>query len=271
MTDVIIPALRFGILGPVEIRAGDRRVAVTSARQQALLGAALLQANAVVPTARLVDAIWGDEPPDTARDLVQTYVSTLRRSIGRPGAGCIVTRPPGYLVKVERGALDLHEFERLTAAAERAAAAGDHEGATRRLGDALARWRGPALAGLDSPLFRAAAARLEELRLLATERRFESAGHLGDPAWMVPELTSFVAEHPLREGPRALLMMVLYRLGRQADALRVYQQGHAVLRDELGVEPGPRLRQAHRSILDGEPAGAPREALAARAPATAHP
>ncbi|WP_426504783.1 BTAD domain-containing putative transcriptional regulator [Dactylosporangium sp. McL0621] len=255
MNEKSTPLLTFGILGPVEVRAGERRVAVNSAKQQALLGATLLQANAVVSTARLVDAIWGDEPPNTAPDLVQTYVSTLRRSIGRPAAACIVTRPPGYLMRVERGALDLHRFERLAAEAERAATGGDHERATRLLGDALAHWRGPALAGLDSPLFRAAAARLEELRLLATERRFESASHLGDPAWMVPELTAFVAEYPLREDMRALLMLVLYRLGRQADALRVYQQGYAVLREELGVEPGIGLRRAHKAILDGD--GAP--------------
>ncbi|WP_433077006.1 AfsR/SARP family transcriptional regulator [Dactylosporangium sp. CA-052675] len=236
------PVLTFGILGPLEVRAGQRRVAVTSARQQALLGAALLRANAVVPTARLVDAIWGDEPPNTAPDLVQTYVSTLRRSIGRPAAACIVTRPPGYLVRVERGALDLHQFERLTEQARLAAAGGDHERATRLLGDALARWRGPALAGLDSPLFRAAAARLERLRLLATERRFESASHLGDPAWMVPELTAFVAEHPGREGARALLTQVLLRLGRPADALRVRQQAGALR------EPGPGLRAPHGRI-----------------------
>jgi DNA-binding SARP family transcriptional activator len=216
--------MTFAILGPVEIRAGNRPVAVTPARPQALLAATLLQANAVVPTSRLVEAIWGDEPPGAAPELVRTYVSALRRSIG----GRIVARPSGYLVTVERGALDLHQFERLSAEAERAAAGGDHERATRLLGDALARWRGPALAGLDSPLFRAAAARLEELRLRATERRFESASHLGDPAWMVPELTAFVAEHPRREGVRALLVLVLARLGRQADALRVYQQGQAV-------------------------------------------
>ncbi|MER7277021.1 BTAD domain-containing putative transcriptional regulator [Dactylosporangium sp. NPDC000244] len=173
---------------------------------------------------------------------MRTYVSALRRSIGHPAAACIVARPTGYLVRVERGALDLHQFERLTEQARLAAAGGDHERATRLLGDALARWRGPALAGLDSPLLRAAAARLERLRLLATERRFESASHLGDPAWMVPELTAFAAEHPRREGPRALLMQVLVRLGRPADALRVSQQGHA-----LG-EPGPRMRAMHQRI-----------------------
>ncbi|GIJ45169.1 hypothetical protein Val02_20550 [Virgisporangium aliadipatigenens] len=250
-------SLSFKILGPVEVRDGDRAVAVTSAKQRALLGAALLQANAVVPTARLVDAIWGDRPPNTANDLVQTYVSTLRRSIGSAGAGCIVTRAPGYLVRVDEGALDLHRFERLTAEADRAAADGDHDRATRLFGDALAHWRGPALAGLDSPVFRAAAARLEELRLRAVERRFEAASHLGATGWLVAELTAFVAEHPLREGTRALLMDVLYRQGRQAEALQVYQQGYAVLREELGVEPGPQLRRAHQAILFGDAEPAP--------------
>jgi len=246
------PGLTFGILGPIEVRAGDRTVPVTSTKQQALLGAALLQANAVVPTTRLVDAIWGDRPPGTAADLVQTYVSTLRRTIGRPAAGCIVTSPPGYLLRVEPGAVDLHRFEQLTAAAERSAAAGDHERAVQHLHEALGRWRGPALAGLDSPLLRAAAARLEELRLLAAERRFEAAGHLGESRWLVAELTAFVDEHPLREGSRALLMQMLFRLGRQAEALRLYRQGFTVLRDELGVEPGRQLRLVHQAILAGE-------------------
>ncbi|WP_433046583.1 AfsR/SARP family transcriptional regulator [Dactylosporangium sp. CS-033363] len=201
--------LTFGVLGPVEVRAADGRATVVPARQQALLGAALLQANTEVPTARLAAAIWGGRPPPAAADLVRTYVATLRRALGPRAAGCIVAGPRGYLVRAERGALDLFEFERLTAEAERAAAGGDHERATRLLGDALARWRGPALAGLDSPLLRAAAARLEEQRLRAVELRFESACHLGHPAWMVPELTAFVAEHPRRDGTRALLRRVL--------------------------------------------------------------
>ncbi|WP_433205944.1 AfsR/SARP family transcriptional regulator [Dactylosporangium sp. CS-047395] len=201
--------LTFGVLGPVQVRAADGRVAVTSARQQALLGAALLQANAEVTSARLAAAIWGRRPPGSPADLVRTQVAALRRALGPGAAGCLVAGPHGYLVRVERGALDLHEFERLTAAAERAAAGGDHERATRLLGDALAQWRGPALAGLDSPPLRAAAARLEELRLRAVELRFASACHLGHPAWMVPELTAFVAEHPRRDGTRALLRHVL--------------------------------------------------------------
>ncbi|MEN3307836.1 MAG: hypothetical protein V7603_4038 [Micromonosporaceae bacterium] len=248
------PLLTFGILGTVEVRSGDRVVAVASAKQQALLGAGLLHANAVVPTARLVDAIWGERPPSTAADLVQTYVSTLRRRIGPPDSGCIVTRPPGYLVRVDRGALDLHQFEQLAAAAERAATGGDHECAVRLLREALGKWRGPALAGLDSPLFRAAAARLEELRLLAVERRFDAESQLGASGWLVAELTAFVAEHPLRESTRALLMRVLYRLGRQAEALQVYQQGYALLREELGIEPGPGLQRLHQAILVGNPA-----------------
>jgi DNA-binding SARP family transcriptional activator len=264
-------ALTFGILGPVEVRVDDRKVHLTSTKQQALLGAGLLQANAVVSVARLVDAIWGDRPPQTAVDLVQTYVYAVRRSIGRMGVGCIVTRSPGYLIRADRGALDVQVFERLTAAADRAAAGGDHERAARLLRDALARWRGPALAGLESPLFRAAAARLEEMRLLAVERRFEAESRLDASRWPVAELSAFVAEHPLRESTRGLLMRVLSRLGRRAEALQVYQQAYALFSAELGVEPGPELRRLQRAILTGDaPAeGGPRIDLGDAAPARA--
>jgi DNA-binding SARP family transcriptional activator len=250
-------ALTFGILGPVELRRRDRLLDLTSTKQQALLGAGLLNANAVVSTGRLVDAIWGERPPQSAPALVQTYVWALRRLIGSPdpqAAGPIVTRAPGYVLRVRDGDLDLHSFERLSADAERASGRGEHRRAATLLREALAHWRGPAFDGLDTPLFRAAAARLDEARLAVLERRLDADAQTGPTGALVAELAEWVAAHPLRERLRGLLMHALYRLGRQADALQVYQDGYLVLREELGLEPGPQLRALHRRILDADPA-----------------
>jgi len=249
-------ALRFGILGPVELRFHDRWLALTSTKQQALLGAGLLNANTVVSAGRLVDAIWGERPPPSAAALVQTYVSALRRMMGPlapDGPSPIVTRAPGYVVRVPDGDLDLHAFEQLSAEGERAAESGDHRRAAALFREALGHWRGPAFDGLDTPLFRAAAARLDEARLDVLERRIEADAQVGPTGGLVAELTELVSGHPLRERLRGLLMRSLYQLGRQAEALQVYQDGYVVLREELGIEPGPELRALHRKILDADP------------------
>jgi DNA-binding SARP family transcriptional activator len=249
-------ALRFGILGPVELRGYGRVLSLTSTKQQALLGAGLLHANMVVSAARLVTAIWGERPPQSAPALVQTYVSALRRLI-EPFApdtdGPIVTRSPGYVVRVPDGDLDVHDFERLSAEGEVAAAAGDHRRASTLFREALGHWRGPAFDGLDTSLFRAAAARLDEARLAVLERRIDADAQVGPTGALVAELTELVAAHPSRERLRGLLMRALYQLGRQAEALQVYQDGYLVLRDELGLEPGPELRELHRRILTADP------------------
>ncbi|MCY1143580.1 AfsR/SARP family transcriptional regulator [Actinoplanes sp. Pm04-4] len=249
--------LSFGILGPVELRSRERRLELTSTKQQALLGAGLLNANTVVSAGRLVDAIWGERPPPSATALVQTYVSALRRimvPLAPDGPSPIVTRAPGYVVRVADGELDLHAFELLSAEGERAAAGGDHRRAAALFREALGHWRGPAFDGLDTPLFRAAAARLDEARLAVLERRIDADTHVGPTGGLVAELTELVAAHPLRERLRGSLMRSLYQLGRQAEALAVFQEGYAVLREELGIEPGPELRVLHHKILDADPA-----------------
>jgi DNA-binding SARP family transcriptional activator len=227
---------------------------LSSPKQRALLGAGLLNANTLVSAGRLVDAIWGEHPPPSAAALVQTYVCRLRRLMVPSGPGPIITRSPGYVVMVAEGELDLHRFERLVADAGDARERGDHQRASRRLRDALAQWRGPALDGLESPLLRAAAARLEEMRLSALEDRIEADTHVGSPGKLAAELTELVATHPLRERLRAQLMRVLYQLGRQAEALQVYQRTYTVLREDLGIEPSPSLQQLHHAILAGDPA-----------------
>ncbi|MDX3517514.1 AfsR/SARP family transcriptional regulator [Streptomyces scabiei] len=246
--------LEFRLLGPVEAWHGDRPLRLGGPKPRALLAVLLLRAGQVVPTDALVDVIWGDDPPDTARALVQTYVSALRRALPGEAAEAIETRPPGYVMRPGTGRVDLAEFEAHTAHARRAAADGDHTGAARLLREALELWRGPALGGVGDAL-RGEAGRLEEARQAALEERIaaelETGGH---EAELVTELTSLVEARPTRERPRGQLMLGLYRLGRQADALAVYAEGRAVLADELGLDPGPELTKLYEAILRADPA-----------------
>ena len=253
-------ALEFRILGPLEVRDGDRPVVVRGEKQRLLLARLLLSANRVVSTDRLVDAIWGDAPPDTPDKALQMHVSQLRkllepqRSPGRSGE-VLVTRPPGYLLRVDEGQLDLVRFERAVAEAAAAASAGRHEEAARGLRAALALWRGAALADLaDAEGLRADLARLDELRLAALEDRIDADLALGRHARVIAELEDLAAEHPLRERVRAQLMLALYRSGRQAEALAVYRATRHVLVEELGIEPGRELREVERRILAQDPA-----------------
>ncbi|MGP3981960.1 BTAD domain-containing putative transcriptional regulator [Streptomyces sp. KR80] len=243
--------LDFRVLGPVEVWCDGRRLPLGGPKPRALLAALLLQPGRVVSADALVDTIWGEEPPDTARALIQTYVSGLRRSL--PGE-VIETRPPGYLFRTDAGAVDRAAFERLVAESRRAAADGDHPTAARGLAEALALWRGPALGGIGEAL-RVEADRLEEARLAALEERIaaelEASGHETE---LVAELTALVGAHPTRERLRGQLMVALYRLDRQADALAVYAEGRAVLADELGIDPGPGLNELYEAILRADPA-----------------
>lgn len=181
---------------------------------------------------------------------MQTYVSHLRKALP---PGRLVTRPPGYTLHVERGELDLHRFERLVDEGRRGLAEGDAAGAAERLGEALALWRGPALGDVTEAAFaQAEAARLEELRLAALEEHLEADLALGRHASAVGELEALVAEHPLRERPRAQLMLALYRSGRQPEALAVFRDARAALA-ELGIEPGQALRDAQTAVLRQDP------------------
>ncbi len=212
-------------------------------KQRALLALLLLHANRVVSRDSLIDELWDGAPPDTAATALQVYVSQLRKSLGRD---TIVTRAPGYLVVVESGALDIERFERLVAEARGQQPAA----AAKLLQEALALWRGPALADLDDSLARHERAQLEDQRAAALDHRIAADLELGIHAELVPELEALVREEPLRERRRAQLMLALYRSGRQADALEVYQRGRRLLAEDLGLDPGDELRQLEKAILE---------------------
>jgi DNA-binding SARP family transcriptional activator len=203
--------MKFRLLGPLEVAEQDRLLALGGRKQRSLLAVLLLQANEVVSTERLIDEVWGESPPSTVGKSVQVYVSRLRTQLG--GAR-LITRAPGYLLRVDPSELDVACFERLLAEARRL----DPEPAAERLRKALDLWRGPALADLSyEPFAQSSIARLGELRLVALEQRIEAELAIGRHAELAGELDALVAQHPLRERLRGHLMLALYRSGRQAE------------------------------------------------------
>lgn len=236
--------MEFRILGPLEVVRDGRVVPLGGGRQLALVAALLLHRNEVVSVDRLVDELWDGEPPPTAAKIVRNNVSMLRKELGER----LVSRPPGYLLRVEPGELD---SERLEQAVER----GDRE----ELEAALALWRGPPLVEFAYERFaESEIARLEELRLVALESRIEAELERGRHASVIPELESLVQQHPLRERLQGQLMLALYRSGRQAQALEAYQRARRALDEQLGIEPGRALRELERLILtQDESLGAP--------------
>jgi DNA-binding SARP family transcriptional activator/predicted negative regulator of RcsB-dependent stress response len=252
--------MEFRILGPVEVWDGAQRLALGGSKPRALLAVLLLDANHIVSTDRLVEELWGEAPPPTARNLIQVYVARLRHALHRSGDGSepervLVTRPPGYLLRVEAGQLDVDRFEELTALARQATANGDLEGAAERWRAALALWRGPALDGVASEaLRRTAVPRLEEARLVALEERLEVDLRLGRHAELVGELRALVGAHQDRERLCRQLMLALYRSDRQADALAVYRSTRLALVEELGLDPSPALQELEQAILLADPA-----------------
>ncbi|MEU4425530.1 BTAD domain-containing putative transcriptional regulator [Actinoplanes sp. NPDC024001] len=252
--------LEFRLLGPVEVRSGGEVLPLGGTKIRTLLAALLLPAGRVVATDRLIDVIWDDDPPPTARALVQTYVSALRRVLP---AEMIETRPPGYLARIDPDSLDRNRFDALVARGRAAAREGRHAEASELLRAAAALWRGPALSGVRSAALTAEAARLDQQRLTVTEERISADLALGHADELCAELSVLVGQHPTREPLRAQLMTALHRAGRAADALAVYRQGREILVEELGIEPGPELSRLHEAILRGTP-GPP-------APVTARP
>ena len=241
--------MEFRILGPLEAIEGNSRVPLVGSRQRALLAVLLLNGNEVVSADRLLDELWGEEAPASGKTALQVRVSQLRKALGS-GGELIETRPPGYVLRLEGGQLDLHEFERLVAEAD----AADPAVAAARLRAALALWRGPPLADLTYESFaQGAIGRLEELRLAALEKRIEADLTLGRHSELVPELQALVARYPLRERLWAQLMLALYRCDRQADSLAAYQRARRTLVGELGIEPSSHLRELERAILDQDP------------------
>ena len=242
----------YRLLGPLEVGHGGEQAVIRPGRQEIVLCVLLLNANRVVSIDRLIDAVWDTEPPATARTQVQICVSALRANLGGIGLpASIVTKAPGYLMRVADGELDAQVFTSHVAAADDAVRAGDPAEAAGLLAAALALWRGPALAGLHSPVLRGIAVQFDERRLSAMETRFDLELRLGRHRQLVDELSELVDANPLRERLRALLMLALYRSGRQADALDVYRTGRAVLIDQLGLEPGDELRALEATILAG--------------------
>jgi len=248
--------LAFRVLGPLEVTCGDVEVPIAGARQRALLAYLLLHPNRVVASDRLIDELFGDEPPDGALNSVHTGISRLRRQLTEAGVTepPIVTRPPGYMLELAPDQLDLHDFERLLEQGRRQLDAGTPDLAGETMRDALALWRGSPLADIANyPFAQAEASRLEGLRVTAVTERIEADLASGRHAELARELGSLVAAHPLDERLRGLLMLALYRSGRQADALQVYQDIRRLLIAELGLEPGKALKQLEQRILTQDP------------------
>ena len=240
----------FRILGPLEVVQGGQLVHLTGARQRALLAILLLHVGEAVSSDRLIDELWGDDPPQTGSAALRVRISQLRRALG-PVGELLVTRPPGYAMALAPEQVDLRRFERFVEVGDRALARDDP--ATARRERCARRWRcGAARRWRTSPTRRspeAAIVRLEELRLAAIELRVEAQLALGDHARLVGELRALVLEHPLRERLWGQLMLALYRDGRQADALEAYRAARRRLVDEIGLEPGPELHELERRIL----------------------
>ncbi|MFY9927015.1 MAG: BTAD domain-containing putative transcriptional regulator [Streptosporangiaceae bacterium] len=271
----------FGILGPLEVRRDGALIPVGGPRQRTLLAVLLCHANRVVSRDQLIDELLGDQPAEGADRILRVQVSRLRKALATQDSGPrVVARPPGYLLRVEDGELDLHEFEKRSAAGRRALTAGTPDRAAVLLREAESLWRGRPLAGLESaPSAQFEAQRLQAVRIQVTEDRIDAELATGWHAILCPELEQLVAEHPLHERLRGQLMLALYRCGRQADALETYRAARSLLVEELAVEPGPELKQLHRAILEqdtalnllrprGRPGTGPAPAVPAGPPAT---
>ena len=270
--------LRVGVLGPVTTWRDGHEVPAGQPRQLAVLGVLATRANRVVSRGDLVDAVWGDEPPASAEGGVYTYIAGLRRVLEpdrapekgrRTRAQVLVSAGGGYMLRLEPGALDAGEFEKSLAQARGLRAAGDMAGALSSLDGALALWRGTAFAGVPGPFAEAERQRMDELRTAAAEEHADLMLGLDRAAEAIPDLTTLTAEHPLRERARGLLMIALYRCGRQAEALQVFYDIRERLVEDLGIDPGAELNQIHQQVLAMDPAldGVPRGVPAATAAA----
>ncbi|MFF3911480.1 BTAD domain-containing putative transcriptional regulator [Streptomyces sp. NPDC001848] len=244
-------ALRFGVLGPVRAWRGEELLATGSPQQRALLAALLMREGRTATASELIDALWGDDPPPRALAAVRTYASRLRKVLS---PGVLLSESGGYAVRLgEPRSLDLAAAQELAAETEKAKNSGDLSHARRVLSEALALWDGEPLAGVPGPYAEAQRARLEEWRLQLLESRLDMDLEQGCHAEVVSELTALTAAHPLRERLRELLMLALYRSGRQAEALAVYADTRRLLADELGVDPGPDLKELQQRILQADP------------------
>ena len=243
------------ILGPFRIEEGGRQITIAGARQRAVLADLLLNANEVVPSDQLLVDLWGEDSPPSAANALQAAISRLRKVLP---PGRLITRGPGYALRIFPDELDVTQFERLLSGGSDALAAGAVSDAAETLGQALSLWQGPALADFRyEPFAQAEIARLEELRLTCLEERIEADLALGSTGALTAELQRLVGEHPTRERLRGQLMVVLYRGGRQTEALEVYREFRSVLREELGLDTSPRLRRLEQAILRHDPVLSP--------------
>jgi DNA-binding SARP family transcriptional activator/tetratricopeptide (TPR) repeat protein len=252
--------LVFGVLGPLEVRRGTDPVHLPAGKLRVLLASLLLHANRVVSMDQLVDHLWGDDPPDRARNVTQAYVMRLRNALG--DAAVIRTTPDGYRIEIHPDSLDLHRFQELVDQGRKAADSANDDAvdddaavvAADLLRQALSLWRGPALADVRSPsLHRTEVPRLIEYRLQAQQWRIDADLRLGRHHQLIPELTNLTREFPLREQFWAQLILALYRADRLAEALRTYQDLRQTLADELGTDPSQPLQRLHQRVLGNDP------------------
>ena len=248
----------FRILGPLEVLDESRAITLGGSKQRALLALLLLHVNETLSTDRLIDELWGERPPANAAKTVQMQISRLRKALageaGNGSANVVVTREGGYELTLDPERLDSHRFERLVAEGRSELAGGYPERALSMLDEALSLWRGAPLPELAfQPFAQREVGRLDDLRVAALERLIEAKLALGRHAEVVGQLEALIGEHPYREGLRAQLMLALYRSERQADALQAYQDARRTLVEELGIEPGERLRELERAVLAQDP------------------
>ena len=258
------------ILGSFQLEEGGRRIPMGGVRQRAVLVSLLLHANEVVPSEQILMDLWGEDSPPSAANSLQAAISRLRRVLP---PGRLITRAPGYALRIFPEELDVSQFEQLVSEGREALTAGAAEQAARTLRQALSLWQGPALADFRyEPFAQAEIVRLEELHLTCLEERVEADLALGLASVLVAELRRLVSEHPVRERLRGQLMLALYRDGRQTEALEVYREFRSVLRDELGLDPSPQLRELETAILRHDslvpPVSTPTGAPLARRPVT---
>jgi DNA-binding SARP family transcriptional activator/tetratricopeptide (TPR) repeat protein len=277
----VVP-LRVGVLGPVTAWRDEREVPAGQPRQLAVLGVLATRANRVVSRGELVDAVWGDRPPASAEGGIYTYVAGLRRVLEpdrprrdpdrprRAPARVLVSAGGGYMLRLAPGCLDSDHFAQCLGRARGLRASGDPAGAAKAVDEALALWRGLPFAGVPGPFAEAERQRLSELRTAAAEERSDLLLTQGRAAEAVPDLAALVAEHPLRERARGLLMIALYRCGRQAEALQVFYDAKGRLAEDLGIGPGGELTKIHQQLLAMDPAldGLANEAANAQSPVT---
>jgi DNA-binding SARP family transcriptional activator len=244
--------MRFEVLGPVRGWHGQTELDLGSPQQRAVLAMLLLARGRQVSLGGLVNGIWGDRPPRAAEGTIRTYVSRLRtvfaKSAGQPGE-LIVSVGDGYLLRLGQAALDLDVFEERVSAAR---AARHRRDAARFFDDALGLWNGDTLAGIPGPYADARRVPLAELRLAATEAKLAAEIAIGEHAVAIAELRALVADHPFREGLGELLMLALYRSGRRAEALHVFDSLQQRLGGELGIDPGPSLRVMHEHVMQAD-------------------